>query len=169
VEVDEFWAVIEHSRESGETSSVGLSASLAALLTGRSRDDLIAFAEIFHRQSFRAHREDLWAAAEVIAGEMGDSSFIEVRSWLVSLGRQRFERAIQDPDSLADVPDAWAGDISSFEIYAGAVLDAWEQTHEGQLPAHPGLDFDFDDPDDRGSPDDPAAVYPRLVARYGAA
>jgi hypothetical protein len=141
MDVDEFWKVIEQSRKAGQTSSADLSEGLAALLLGRPREELIAFGEIFHQQSFRADRKDLWGAGDVITGGIGDSSFIEFRSWLVSLGRQRFEWAIQDPDSFADVPDSWADDVW-FENYAGAVMDAWEQTYEGELPDHPDLHLD---------------------------
>jgi hypothetical protein len=35
------------------------------------------------------------------------------------------------------------------------------------LPDDPDLDLDFDDPDDPGFPDDAAAAYPRLAARFG--
>ena len=166
MDLDEFWRVIAASRESGASSVEELTEALTALLVGRSRDDLIVFGAIFLQQSARAHRDDLWAAGGLIAGHLGDSAFMAFTPWLVSLGRDRFERAIHDPDSLADLPLELSEDVW-FEDYESAVLDAWEQTYGGDIPDAPGLHLEVDDPRDRGFPENVAATYPRLAVKYG--
>ena len=44
----------------------------------------------------------LWGAAYVINGGCSDDPFVDFRASLISRGRQVFERALSDPDSLAD-------------------------------------------------------------------
>jgi hypothetical protein len=50
----------------------------------------------------RAYSYNLWGAAYVIHGGCGDDTFNDFRSSLISRGRASFERALADPDSLAD-------------------------------------------------------------------
>jgi hypothetical protein len=51
----------------------------------------------------RAYSWQLCAAAYVICGGCGDDGFWDFRSTLVSMGRETFERALSDPESLADL------------------------------------------------------------------
>ena len=53
----------------------------------------------------RANDWSLWGAAYVIHGVISDDMFWDVRAGLVALGREVFEAALADPDSLASVKD----------------------------------------------------------------
>ena len=159
---NEFWALIDRSRD-GHVDDVGAQEeALEKLLTGRPRDELEAFDRIYREQLARAYRWDLWGAGYVIAGGMSDDSFDYFCDWLISRGRDVFERALADPESLADVAD---GDVEA-EGLRYAVLKAYETTHGDELavsaphqPAEPaGEEWDEDDVDER---------YPRLAAKFG--
>ena len=50
-----------------------------------------------------SYRTPLWAAAYVINGGCSDDGFDYFRGWLIVQGRQVFERAVADPDALADL------------------------------------------------------------------
>ena len=50
----------------------------------------------------QAHRWDLGAAAYLMRGGYSDDGFDYFRGWLIAQGRSRRERALADPDSLAD-------------------------------------------------------------------
>jgi hypothetical protein len=70
----------------------------------------------------RAYSWPLWGAAYVINGGCGDDSFSDFRASLISRGRTAFDRALNDPDSLAGEDlheEAWF-----FEGYQYAVTDA---------------------------------------------
>ena len=160
---NEFWSVIDRSREGGADEQ---EERLQELLTGRPRDELEAFDRIYREQLVRAYRWDLWGAGYVIAGGMSDDSFDYFCGWLIGQGRDVFEAALADPESLADVPAAAEEEVES-EGLRYAVQEAYESTHGEELPiggptppSEPaGEAWDEDDVDSR---------YPRLAAKFGA-
>lgn len=65
---------------------------------------LVAFERRHELLHTGAYDWGLWGAAYVIHGGCsGDNTFSDFRSYLFSLGRSVFERALEDPDPLADV------------------------------------------------------------------
>jgi hypothetical protein len=74
---------------------------------GAQRDatnDANDFAILFDTMMDRAYSYKLWGAAYVIHGGCDNDTLDDFRSSLISRGRSYFERAIADPDSLADEP-----------------------------------------------------------------
>jgi hypothetical protein len=49
----------------------------------------------------RAYRNSLWGAAYLICGGCSDDGFEYFRCWLIGQGREVYEAALSDPDSLA--------------------------------------------------------------------
>ena len=74
-----------------------------------------------------AYRWDLWAAAYLIQGGCSDDGFEYFCDWLISLGKHRFEAALRNPDSLAEViEDEDDEEGREFEAFAAAVIHVWE-------------------------------------------
>jgi hypothetical protein len=79
--------------------------ALLELLTQLSAAEIAAFDNIFEDVRATAESQDIVNAAVLIEhGFLGDDSFDDFRAGLVALGRPTFERAVADPDSLADHP-----------------------------------------------------------------
>jgi hypothetical protein len=106
----------------------------------------------------------LWGAAYVIEGGCSDDSFDYFRAYLISRGRAVYERAIADPDSLADIEledgDAWEDWMSPTMVVmhgrTGQYALAGPAT--GPHPTEPqGEAWDEDDL---------AALLPRLAAKH---
>jgi hypothetical protein len=125
----------------------------------------------------RLHRwADSWqmwgAAYQICDGLCSVDGFWYFQAWLVGLGRDVFERAVADPDALADVPqvrrlaergvDSWSEDEwpewESLDYVAGRVYalvngedDGFEEAleargHDSQLSPEPrGERWDFAD------------------------
>jgi Protein of unknown function (DUF4240) len=159
----EFWSLIDHSREGGADDQ---EERLEELLAGRSRDELEAFDRIYREQLVRAYSWDLWGAGYVIAGGMGDDSFDYFCDWLIGQGRDVFEQALADPDSLADVPAAADGEVEAEELRY-AVQKAYESTHGEELPFG-GPTTPTEPAGEEWDEDDVDSLYPRLAARFGA-
>jgi hypothetical protein len=66
-------------------------------------DEVRAFGEHFGKLVYRAYSWELWAAAFIIGHGCSDDSFMDFRSALISMGRDVFENALVDPESLADI------------------------------------------------------------------
>ena len=133
-------------------------------------DSELADFEVEHQRAWvTAYDWGLWGAAFVIAGGCSDDSFMDFRSYLLSLGRAVYEAALADPDSLADVEDlddgeGWEDWSSPTLVLVEARTGKFDYLAPDRHPAGPadptGEDWDEDDLEAR---------FPRLSAKYDGA
>ncbi|MEV0612926.1 DUF4240 domain-containing protein [Nonomuraea sp. NPDC050404] len=166
-----FWQLVEQAREgAGDDQEVVSRAT--ALLAARMPADIVTAQQVLWDLMAASYRAPLWAAAYLINGGCSDDAFEYFRGWLMAQGRAVFERAVLDPDSLADLPairEAAAEelDIDCEEMLSIAYCAHLTATGE-QLPPdcftirYPGLDLDWDF-DDRT---EMTRRLPRLAALY---
>jgi hypothetical protein len=102
----------------------------------------------------------------VVEDGCSEDCFRDFRSYLISLGREPYEAALRDPDSLAPVvQDAEQGDWENADSVAG---DAYESATGEEIPV--------DDSDLSGTPrgkpwdddneDGLVQRYPQLAAKF---
>jgi hypothetical protein len=157
-----FWAVVQqvHDQAQGdmEQKCEVIGTTLAELPSEEARQ----FAHLFDAMMDRAYSWPLWGAAYVINGGCGDDTFSDFRASLISRGRDAFERAIADPDSLAleDVDEeAWC-----FEGYQYAVTDGVEAAVGSVVRRkQPSPDEPSGEPWDE---DEVHELYPRFSERF---
>jgi len=100
---DDFWRLIEeaafgsHPREQAET--------IQAELTKRSAEEILDFERHMTELLESSYTWDLWGAAYLIRGGCSDDGFDYFRGWLILQGRVVFEKALAEPDSLAESPN----------------------------------------------------------------
>lgn len=174
MKLDEFWDHIEAaSRDDAEAQVEKLVDRLADLPP----DEIIDFAYWWQTKLCESYGRSLWGAAYLINGGCSDDGFQYFREWLLLQGRDVFQAAVADPDSLAEVLDgeevehecypamrAWFRATGTAEDDAGyAALRAAERARHPSWPRFPelGEGWDFDDDDEMRS------RYPRLAAMYG--
>lgn len=103
-----------------------------------------------------ASTEDLWAAAaRIFGGRCSDDGFCYFGLWMVGLGREAFERALADPDALADAPevqrlagrprDEWNDDWPEWELLDYVALEAYERAAGGAEDGAESCEDAFDD------------------------
>ncbi|MFF2845729.1 DUF4240 domain-containing protein [Streptomyces sp. NPDC058001] len=182
METTEYWQLIEDARaaesgvtgpRSGSDEARAVAKRAAALLATRSSEEIQGAQQAFWNLMAESYRIRLWGAAYTINGGCSDDGFDYFRGWLVAQGREVFERAVADPDTLADSPAVQAAAPTWDELECEAVLGiAWDAhrqaTGEG-LPdcwsvRYPQLDpaaaFDFD------NKEEVARHLPKLAALY---
>lgn len=148
-----FWGIVDEA--CGKAPDVQeWDARLADALRRLPPGEIIEWDRIFGRLMARAYTNDLWGAAYLINGGASDDGFYYFRCWLIGLGRDAYEAAVADPDSLADVVDPGDGDLHEAETY-GAARQAWmdvagaDEDDAYPEPREPedlvGDDWDFDD------------------------
>ncbi|MET4925155.1 DUF4240 domain-containing protein [Streptomyces sp. PSRA5] len=173
---DQFWQLIEAARAQESDLGDGRAVARRAgeLLADRPVEEIVAAQQTFWDLMAASYTSPLWAAAYITNGGCSDDGFDYFRGWLVSQGRDAFERVVADPDSLADLPvvRAAAADGAECECEAvlGIVWDAHIKATGEQLPADafsiryaaldPAWGFDFDDHDEM------TRRLPRLAALY---
>ncbi|QJW35028.1 DUF4240 domain-containing protein [Cellulosimicrobium protaetiae] len=186
-----FWEIVEAARDRAGTGADDrgpdddpLPAVLTDLLVERlTADEMLAFVDVAGDLAHDAYAWPVWGAAYLVEGGCSDDGFMDFRDGLVLAGRATFERALADPDSLADHPvvaamaqggSAWFG----YESLDSLVGDAWsratreddeayyaarEASSTGHARSEPaGEDWDFDDDEEN------ARRLPRLTALFAA-
>ena len=124
---DKFWQIIDRAAKSDRDPDAHVTA-LRMALHDLSLEEIISFEAAFRRYLNEAYTWDLWAAAYLIHGGCSDDGFEYFRRWLVSRGRDVYEAALADPDSLAqrDVQPGPGGAWEFEEIYCVA-RDVFEE------------------------------------------
>ncbi|GGN51884.1 hypothetical protein FHR83_009264 [Actinoplanes campanulatus] len=153
--VDRFWELVDAARASAQDPSDADQVGERArqLLDELPLDEVAGLARAEWELRARSYRVDLWGAAYLINGGCSDDGFEYFRGWLIAQGREVFERAVADPDTLAGVPAVrTAQDLESEEMFGVATSVYWERAGEAppDTVGYPQLgDFwDFDDDDE---------------------
>jgi hypothetical protein len=167
----EFWEIIDTTREAAEGDPEDHADLLVERLVLLDPDSVLDFARHFESRYNRAYNWDLWGAATVLLGGASDDAFDYFRCWLIGQGRDVFEGALHDPDSLAEVLDTFDEDLDGDGEELGYAADeAYEQLTgsvapalgiAGQATEPEGTPFDFEDDAVL------AARFPRLWDRFG--
>lgn len=160
-----FWRTIGDARSGAEDEDAFLER-LRAHLAKVGADELRDFQRHFHELHEQSYGWDLWGAAYVMNGGCSDDAFDYFRAWLIAQGQRVFERAIRDPDSLAEL-DNPEGTLEEVMYLAPALhreatgREMPDSTYEGLSRPELWEGWDFDDADEMEK------RYPRLFAKYG--
>lgn len=167
---EHFWQIIQKSFDACSGNTDAQAAALANDLDKLHPDEIASFARHFATYHRQAYSWDLWGAAYLINGGCSDDGFADFRSWLISRGKNWYQQALINPDSLAGYPDLkFRG--ASFEEFAYVA----SQVHEklaGDLPES-CLSPDPDEPIGTAWQEDDEETFrdrwPRLSARFSIA
>ena len=165
MKIDQFWSIVDavHQKSGGDMDKK--CELLRERLVQLNTEGIRGFRSHFDACNHRAYDWSLWGAAYIIHGGCSDDSFSDFRSSLISRGRSLFERALADPDSLADVP--LTEEDACYEGYAYVVTDA-EKEILGDSPQIVAP-FPTAPSGEPWSEDDIAALaqrFPRLHRKY---
>lgn len=133
---DVFWQIINRSRTGSDGTKDGCAGVLSWELSSFSPDEIMQFERIFVGYMDRAYTWDLWGAAYIIGGGCGDDSFMDFRAWLISRGRSLFDRAVLNPDCLAEIDfasDAQGG--AFFETFAYVAGQVYRDKVGAEMPS----------------------------------
>lgn len=101
--VNEFWSLIDHSYK---TTNGNLDLQVELLvekLLSEPIEEILAYDSIFEQLMEQANTATLWDAADIIGCGCGNDDFRDFRGWLIAHGREIYENAIDDPESLVDL------------------------------------------------------------------
>ena len=157
----QFWEVIElvkSSASSAEERPDFLTLELKSL----SADEIKEFDEVYFDQIIRSYKWDLWGAAYVINGGCSDDGFKYFCDFLISEGKDVFESALSDPESLALLDELEEPELEGFSYVAA---ELYEEKAGKELP-----EYSKSYPEEPiGEPWDEETVdklYPKLAAKY---
>ena len=158
-----FWQLITSSRAQTQGDPDQQHQNLSNLLQSLSDPEILAFDCVYQQKIIEAYDWRLWGAAYVINGGCSDDGFRYFCDWLIAQGRDVFEQALADPETLADLDDIEDAEAEEFGYLAAQVY----QDRTGQpIPADNGPTLPHDP---KGEPWDEEGIeelYPRLAERY---
>jgi hypothetical protein len=81
-----------------------VAAQASAFLAEQPVQEIIEAQQLLWELMSDSYRQPVWAAAYVINGGCSDDGFEYFRGWLITQGREVFDRVVADPDALSDLP-----------------------------------------------------------------
>lgn len=158
---DQFWAFVEQGRARAHDPSDAeeVAERTRRVLTSLPAAEVAQLNQPLHDLMAASYRVDLWGAAYQLNGGCSDDGFEYFRGWLLTQGREAFERVVADPDALAALPvvrkAAEETMVLECEDMFGVVAEAYHAltgtyglpATEGRYP-DPGQFWDFDDDDE---------------------
>jgi hypothetical protein len=159
---DGFWAIIQRCHDASINDMDRKGNLVKEAIARLSPVDAAAFGRHFQAARARAYRYDLWGAAYVINGGCGDDTFDDFCTSLISRGRGAFEKALSDPDSLADDdhdPELW--------FYEGFQYDVRQavEAKAGSLPSNM-VTYRQGPLGPKWSEEELPRLYPKLARRF---
>jgi hypothetical protein len=164
----EFWNLIESARRSASTVDKA-SRYLVDHLKEMSVSEIVDFGRHYRNANRMAYDERLWVAAITISEHYTSD---DVCDWLIAQGKTIFDRALANPDSLADLELVGKGDGIGHEGFtmASVASEAYEEktgqknfSHAlGLLPPPELKNANTWD----GNPETLKQIVPRLHAKY---
>nr|QIY67314.1 DUF4240 domain-containing protein [Streptomyces sp. RPA4-2] len=166
----EFWELVDTTREAVEGDPEDHADLIVERLVQRDPDVVLDFARHFEARYNRAYRWDLWGAAWVLLDGASDDAFDFFRCWLIGQGREVFEGAMHDPDTLAELLDDFDEDLDGDGEELGYAADEAYEQLTGVVA--PDLGIPPASPEPEGTPLDfenegvLAERYPKLWERF---
>ena len=163
---NQFWTIISDARssffdkpyvanKSGMIEGVmdHQAKNLREILLALSPNEVADFSRLFDEYMDRAYDWELWAAAFILGQGCSDDGFLDFRTWLISMGREIYEKAVKNPESLVDVVDRKDVEDFFFEELGVVAVMVYKEKTSGSLPRSPiqfkdeptGIPFDEDD------------------------
>jgi len=153
---DVFWQVVEDARKRAPGDPDAMAEIVEDRFADAGDDALREFQRQLVAASTRLYTWRHAVAADMACGPVGDDGFTDWRSWVITLGRETFERIAVDPDNLADVEDLTAGCEGAGELFGGAVSGIYFARHGDEDDTFPILE-----PGDTPPAGTPPSGYPR--------
>lgn len=130
-----FWELIDKTREAAHGDPRKQSDFLIEELARLPENDILTFHSIFRDLMDQAYVADLWDAAYVIGCGCSDDGFMAFREWLIGRGKDIFDKALADPESLVDVVEV--GEANVFPTLLGVAFEAYERVTGQEMSPRP--------------------------------
>lgn len=162
--IDQFWKIIEGidpPSNDMDRKCAALKKHLESLAPG----EVVQFADHYWTCRARSYQWPLWDAADLMYSGCGDDAFMDFQSSLITFGRDVFESALANPDTLADLP-------ARVPLYQGVYGVIHDAIHRASAPEYRPATIQPREPTGATVEDEDdyeRAVqlrFPKLAARY---
>lgn len=160
-----FWNIIDECRKRVE-DPLDLAPLVTEHLESLPADEIISFEQHLWDLMTESYRWDLWAVAYIVNGGCSDDGFDYFRGWLISLGRECWERAMANPEVIGEWTD---GEVEYEEILYVATQAYEDVTGQKSFPKDAvKLSIPEEPAGQRWDEEDVDQLYPALSEKFGA-
>ena len=173
---DRYWQLVQRSLDESGDDQDRQESVLIRELEKLSPAEIVGFRLRTDKLLYETYSSHMWCAGYVMNGGCSDDMFEYFRRWVISRGREVYERAKADPDSLIDAADVSVPEsIFDFESFGYVAVKAFENKTGKTLydyidrndfkfgeGDYPKIDFDWQEDD----PESTNRICPRLSARF---
>src|SRR6266540_157877 len=100
MDINEFWSLIGQAYEAANGNLDVQVELLVEKLVNRTTEKILDYDSVFGRLLNQSNTATLWDAADIIGCGCGNDNFLDFRAWLIACGKEIYENAISDPESL---------------------------------------------------------------------
>lgn len=159
-----FWELIDKTGEASGGDPFQQAELLIDALTQLSEDDILVYDSILWDLMDQAYVAELWEAANIIGCGCSDDGFMDFRAWLIGRGKDIFEKALADPENLAEVVEAGQ------ETQVEALLYVAPKAYEKKTSKEESPPMSRERPNLKGEPSPNEqlmlARFPKLTAKF---
>ncbi|MEL7118115.1 MAG: DUF4240 domain-containing protein [Bacteroidota bacterium] len=163
MDTNTFWSLIDSSRKSSKGDFEIQQEQLVDELMKLGAEQIIAYDKLFTTYFDHAYQWKLWAAAHTILGGCSDDCFDDFRGWLIAQGKEVYDAALENPDSLVEVAIDTEMD---FEGFAYCAYQAYEDLTDEELPEDEERKSLLDPIGEEWDENDLPVLVPRLYKKY---
>ncbi|MBS1662532.1 MAG: DUF4240 domain-containing protein [Bacteroidetes bacterium] len=131
---DQFWKIIQSSFDAAGGDYERQQETLAEILRKTSLKDIVLYFNRFNQLRGLAYQWPLWGAAYIIGGGCSDDGFEYFRTWLIAQGKERYYKALSNPDSLAEVDEEHIAEVE-WEGIAYVANDVYQELTDEEVDA----------------------------------
>lgn len=173
---DRFWRLVQQSLEESGGDQECQANVLIGKLEKLDPAEIVSFRLRTDKLLYDTYTSKMWCAGYIMNGGCSDDMFEYFRLWVISLGREVFENAKADPDSLANIDeDELMGQDFGFESFWYTANTAFEKKTGKDLYEYISDDFTFREGSylamefdwEEDNPDSMRALCPKLFQRFG--
>lgn len=164
MDITEFWKLIDTTRDAANGDAKKQSDLLTEELAKLPENEIILFDQIFHDHKDKAYIGNLWDAAFIIMHYCSDSCFEEFGEWLIGRGKDAYEKAIEDPETITDVLEVGE---QIFPTLLSPAMEAYEKVTGKDMPPMPRERAQLQGkPTEDAEEDKILARFPKLTAKF---
>lgn len=127
---EDYWEVIGESLKNRSSSILEQHDALCRIFSRKTIEQLIGICYHGTELYRKAYTSNLWAAAYIVRGGCGDSSFHYFRCWLAIRNRDTYYSALKNPDSLiTEFSSCKKSDDILYDHIAVLVNDFYSENH----------------------------------------
>lgn len=162
--VEKFWKIIAVSKTNSSGDYEKQQSELKNELLKLTANEILEFDNKFRTLRGQVYNWNFWACAYIINGGCSDDCFSDFRGWLIGQGKETFENAVNNIETLSKLNETNDGD---WEGLSYIPTEVYEIKTGNDIPNGIRENFEITGEEWNEEGDDLKNKFPKLWAKFG--